>query len=315
MTAVTTSPTTSTDSWAFSFVRRHPLAVFFVMASGLSWIAWTPYILSSNGLGVWNYRFPDMLGTGQIAGVLPGLYLGPIASAFVVTAAVEGRLGIRTWTSRLGRWRVARRWYVLALLGFPVAMLVASAVFSGGNMRAPTLFAVAAYLPGLALQMLTTGLGEEPGWRDFALPRLQHQLGPLRAVFVLGPLWGVWHLPLFFTDWGGWPDAHWSRPLVFLVFCVAFSVVMSWVFNRTEESLPIATLTHVSVNNFASIFWADMFPSLHACSRRCTPSTRYWRRRWWRWSPASSYWSGLVEGSVTERGRPARRRGSPAPAP
>jgi membrane protease YdiL (CAAX protease family) len=204
------------------------------------------------------------LGTGQIAGLLPGLYLGPIASAFVVTAVAEGRPGIRRWTGRLGRWRVARRWYALALLGVPAAMLVAGAMFSGGEVNAPSLFAVAAYLPGLVLQLLTTGLGEEPGWRDFALPRLQRQLGPLRAVFVLGPLWGVWHLPLFLTDWGGWPDAHWSRPLVFLVFCVAFSVVLSWVFNRTGESLPIAMLMHVSVNDFASILWADMFPALDA---------------------------------------------------
>jgi len=234
------------------------------MASGLSWMAWTPYILSLNGVGVWHYRFPDILGTGQIAGVLPGLYLGPIASAFVVTAVADGRPGLRRWTSRLARWRVSWRWYALALLGVPTVMLAAGALFSGGEVHSPTSFAVAAYLPGLALQMVTTGLGEEPGWRDFALPRLQWQLGPLRAVFVLGPLWGIWHLPLFLTDWGGWPDAHWTQPVVFLVFCTAFSVVMSWVFNRTGESLPIAMLMHVSVNDFASILWADMFPSLDA---------------------------------------------------
>jgi membrane protease YdiL (CAAX protease family) len=240
------------------------LTTFFVMASGLSWLAWTPYILSLNGIGVWNYRFPEVLGTAQIAGLLPGLYLGPITSAFVVTAIAEGRPGLRRWAGRLGRWRVAGRWYALALLGTPAVILVAGAAFSGGEVHNPSLIAVAAYLPGLAFQLITTGIGEEPGWRDFALPRLQHQLGPLRAVFVLGPLWGVWHLPLFLTDWGGWPDAHWSRPLVFLVFCVAFSVVLSWVFNRTGESLPIAMLMHVSVNNVASILWADMFPMLDA---------------------------------------------------
>jgi membrane protease YdiL (CAAX protease family) len=261
MTALDTDPAPPTS---LGFIRAHPLVTFFAMASALSWIAWTPYILSSNGLGVWDYRFPEILGTAQIAGLLPGLYLGPITSAFVVTAVADGRPGLRRWCSRLGRWRVARRWYALALLGVPAAMLVAGAAFSGGDVRAPSALALAAYAPGLVLQMLTTGIGEEPGWRDFALPRLQSQLGPLRAVFVLGPLWGVWHLPLFLTDWGGWPDAHWSRPLVFLAFCVAFSVVMSWVFNRTGESLPIAMLMHVSVNNFASILWADVFPSLDA---------------------------------------------------
>jgi membrane protease YdiL (CAAX protease family) len=261
MTALDTDPAPPAS---LGFVRSHPLATFFVMANGLSWIAWTPYILSSNGLGLWDFRFPEVLGTGQIAGVLPGLYLGPLASAFVVTAISEGRPGLRRWGGRLARWRVAGRWYALALVGVPATMLVAGAAFSGGEVRAPSMLAVAAYVPGLVLQMLTTGLGEEPGWRDFALPRLQHRMGPLRAVFVLGPLWGVWHMPLFLTDWGGWPDAHWSRPLVFLVFCVAFSVVISWVFNRTGESLPIAMLMHVSVNNFASILWTDMFPSLDA---------------------------------------------------
>ncbi|MBJ7385952.1 MAG: CPBP family intramembrane metalloprotease [Mycolicibacterium sp.] len=261
MTGLDTDPAAPTS---LGFIRSHPLTTFFVMASALSWIAWTPYILSSNGLGVWDYRFPEVLGTAQIAGLLPGLYLGPITSAFVVTALADGRPGLRRWCSRLGRWRVGRHWYALALLGVPAAMLVAGAAFSGGDVRAPTALALAAYAPGLVLQMLTTGIGEEPGWRDFALPRLQSQLGPLRAVFVLGPLWGVWHLPLFLTDWGGWPNAHWSRPLVFLVFCVAFSVVLSWVFNRTGESLPIAMLMHVSVNNFASILWADVFPSLDA---------------------------------------------------
>jgi membrane protease YdiL (CAAX protease family) len=121
---------------------------------------------------------------------------------------------------------------------------------------------LAALVPGLLVQMVTTGLAEEPGWRDFALPRLQRRFGPLGAAAVLGPAWGVWHLPLFLTQWGGWPDAAWYRPLEFIGFCVAFNVVMTWVFNRTGQSLPMAMLLHVSVNNFASMAWSDVFPGL-----------------------------------------------------
>jgi membrane protease YdiL (CAAX protease family) len=258
--AVQASPA-ATPRWR-RLVCNHPLGSFFAMACGLSWLAWIPYISSSNGLGLWHYHFPVILGTGQIAGVLPGLYAGPIAAAALVTAVAEGRAGLRTWVGRLRRWRVAPRWYALALLGVPAVMLVTGAVFAGGQVRAPSTLAALAYLPGLVLQMATTGIGEEPGWRDFALPRLQHRMGALRAVFVLGTVWGIWHLPLFLTDWGGWPDAHWSRPLVFVVFCIAFSVVLSWVFNRTGESLPVVMLMHVSVNDVASILWADMFPTL-----------------------------------------------------
>ena len=53
-------------------VRRRPLTWFFVLANLLSWVAWTPYILSGNGLGVLPFRFPEVLGTAQFAGVLPG---------------------------------------------------------------------------------------------------------------------------------------------------------------------------------------------------------------------------------------------------
>jgi membrane protease YdiL (CAAX protease family) len=243
-------------------VRRHPLLSFFVLANVMSWLAWLPYILSLNGLGVWDYRFPEVLGTSQLLGVLPGAYLGPIASAFFVTAVADGRAGLRRWAGRMWRWRVRWHWYAITLLGVPAAMLATGYVFTGGQVSAPSIMAISAFIPGLLLQMVTTGLAEEPGWRDFALPRLQRRFGPLVAAMVLGPLWAVWHLPLFLTEWGGWPEADWTRPVAFAVFCIAFNVVMSWVFNRTGESLPLAMLLHVSVNNFASIMWAEMFPTI-----------------------------------------------------
>lgn len=243
-------------------LRRHPLLSFFVLANLMSWLAWIPYILSQNGLGVWDYRFPDVLGTSQLLGVLPGAYLGPIASALLITAVADGRAGLRRWVGRMWRWRVRWHWYAITLLGVPAAMLATGFVFSGGQVSAPSLMVVAAYVPGLLLQMVTTGLAEEPGWRDFALPRLQRRFGPLAGSMVLGPLWAVWHLPLFLTEWGGFPDADWTRPVSFAVFCIAFNIVMTWVFNRTGESLPLSMLLHVSVNNFASIVWSEMFPTI-----------------------------------------------------
>lgn len=244
------------------FVRSHPLIAFFVLANGLSWAAWLPYVLSENGVGVWAFRFPDVLGSSQIPGVLPGAYLGPIFSAFLVTAIVDGSAGLRAWGRRLWKWKVAPRWYAITLLGVPVGMLLTGLAFSGGRIEAPSVSALTAFVPVLLFQMITTGLAEEPGWRDFALPRLQSRLSPLKAAFVLGPLWGAWHLPLFLTDWGGYPEASWTRPLVFLAFCVAFNIVMSWVFNRTGQSLPLSMLMHVGVNTFASVMWVEVFPSL-----------------------------------------------------
>ncbi|MGV2985812.1 type II CAAX prenyl endopeptidase Rce1 family protein [Microbacterium sp. AGC85] len=243
-------------------IARHPLVSFFVLANALSWIAWIPYILSDNGLGVWDYEFPVVLGTSQLLGVLPGAYLGPITSALLITALVDGRPGLRRWAGRLWRWRVNWRWYALALVGVPVALIAGSFVFSGGAMQAPSIEALAFLLPGLALQMITTGLAEEPGWRDFALPRLQGRFSPMKSSFILGPLWALWHFPLFLTEWGGYPDADWTRMAYFAGFCIAFNIVMSWVFNRTNQSLPLSMLLHVGVNNTASILLPDMFPTV-----------------------------------------------------
>ncbi|WP_448719779.1 CPBP family glutamic-type intramembrane protease [Microbacterium natoriense] len=239
-------------------IARHPLVSFFVLANALSWSAWTPYILSNNGLGVWDYTFE----LGQLTGMLPGAYLGPITSALIVTALTGGAAGLRQWGARLWRWRVRWHWYAIAVLGVPAALIVTGLMVSGGQVMAPSVTVLAVYLPMLVLQMLTTGLAEEPGWRDFALPRLQDKFGPMRSAFILGPLWALWHMPLFLTEWGGYPEADWTRPASFAVFCIAFNVVMAWVFNRTGQSLPLAMLAHVSVNNFMSVVWSEMFPTV-----------------------------------------------------
>ncbi|WP_439290059.1 CPBP family glutamic-type intramembrane protease [Microbacterium sp. A84] len=239
-------------------IRRYPLVSFFVLANALSWIAWMPYILSNNGLGVWDYTFE----LGMIAGVLPGAYLGPITSALIVTGVTGGVAGLRQWGARLWRWRVRWHWYAIALLGVPAALILTGLVVAGGQVVPPSLAVLAAYLPMLIIQMLTTGLAEEPGWRDFALPRLQDKFGPMRSAFILGPMWALWHMPLFLTEWGGYPDADWTRPVSFAVFCIGFNVVMAWIFNRTGQSLPLAMLAHVSVNTFMSGIFVEMFPSI-----------------------------------------------------
>ena len=160
------------------------------------------------------------------------------------------------------RFKVGRRWYAVVLLAVPAALTLTSVALAGRGPAMPPLTVSAAFLPGLLMQMITTGLAEEPGWRDFALPRLQRRYGPLLGTLVVGPLWGAWHLPLFLTEWGNRPHVSWTTPLEFIATTIAFSMVMTWVFNRTGESLPLAMLLHCGVNNYFSLAWAGMFPSL-----------------------------------------------------
>jgi len=92
--------------------------------------------------------------------------------------------------------------------------------------------------------------GEEVGWRGFALPRLAHQLGLAAASILLGVIWALWHLPLFFLPGTG-SDGQ-SFPL-YMLHITAISVAMAWLYWKTGGSLLLVMLMHASVNNTTEI--------------------------------------------------------------
>lgn len=242
-------------------VSRYPLSTFFAFAYGITWLAWTPYILSVDGLGVLHFRYPDFIIGNQLTGILPAAYLGPLTAAFTVTAITEGREGLRRWRRRLFQFRAGVGWYAFALLAVPIAIVAGTLALDGAEeaVRFPSLMVLAAYLPMLVLQLLTTGLAEEPGWRDFALTRLQNRHHPLVATLILGVLWAGWHMPLFLTSWGG-PSVGPESIGLFTVVALEMSVLITLVYNKGRQSLPLVMLLHCSINNFQSVVWADVFP-------------------------------------------------------
>jgi uncharacterized protein len=117
--------------------------------------------------------------------------LGPLVAAIVLTAVVYGRRGLREFFSRIMRWRVGARWYAVAL-GMPVAIcLIASAITFcclPHTQVASLSFEKIREMPERFLFILLfIGLGEEPGWRGFALPELQTRHSPLKASLMLAP--------------------------------------------------------------------------------------------------------------------------------
>ncbi|MFG1928650.1 CPBP family intramembrane glutamic endopeptidase [Cryptosporangium sp. NPDC048952] len=164
----------------------------------------------------------------------------------------------------------------------PATILLTGFVVPGAldGLTVPSLTVLAAFLPMLVIQFLTTATAEEPGWRDFALPRLQQQFGPVLGTSILGVLWGCWHLPLFLTEWGGYPDITWTDPALFVVSCVPLSLVMTWIFNRTGQSLPIVMVFHAAINTTYSLVWPTVFNHAHPGLRHADrePGGRHRRR-------------------------------------
>jgi hypothetical protein len=110
---------------------------------------------------------------------------------------------------------------------------------------------LASLVPLFLLFALTDGLGEEPGWRGFALPRLLEPTSRLNASLLIGVVWAVYHLPLFWTA----GSAKYGEPfLILLVELPAMSVLYTWVFQHTAGSALLAILFHASGSAWFSVF-------------------------------------------------------------
>jgi len=107
------------------------------------------------------------------------------------------------------------------------------------------------YLSTYVLVVILGGpLFEEPGWRGFALPRLQPLHGPLVGTLILGLLWALWHLPEFLVP--SWAESSGGRSFLamikFVAAASAFAIVITWVFNHTKGSVFTAILVHASID-------------------------------------------------------------------
>jgi membrane protease YdiL (CAAX protease family) len=199
-----------------SAIRRNPLVSFFVLAFAIGWSPWPFY---AAGL------------TGE-TNFLP---IAPLIAALVV-AAVTGCL--RDLGSRMIRWRVP--WYCyVAAVGLPLAVILATAGIHGGGSWSFAWADIALIFAVRWINPLDGPLGEEPGWRGFALPRLDKIWSPLTSAAILGVLAAIWHLPLVFSTEGnmvGWIGLATTFVITF-VYC--------WLFRRADGSVLLVLLFHI----------------------------------------------------------------------
>ena len=255
-----TSLTLSVKQW----VAKHPFIAYFLLAFGGTWLLDLPIVLGRDGLGLLPYRMPFIL---YAAIFLAGSYAGPTLAALLVTATLEGKAGVHRFLRRYGQWRVGVRWYLVILVGYPLFSLGLVSLGLGGvplqALRTHWIPLFTLYLPALLIFPAIINWGEEAGWRGFAQTRLQIEYGALKTSLLVGFAHGVWHLPVFLLVEG--PAA--MGPLHPWVFArntldiMLITIIWTWLFNRAQGSILIASLSHAAWN--ATQAWIGaMVPNL-----------------------------------------------------
>ncbi|WP_395728082.1 CPBP family intramembrane glutamic endopeptidase [Nakamurella sp.] len=209
-------------STPISWVRRHRMVTFFGLAFLVSWWVWPAY--------EWGLS------------PTPFLACGPLVAALAVIGLTDGKAGYRALGARLIRWRVGWVWWVVAI-GTPLAVLAAASVlnvlFFGAS--APQLGTIAwsGVLTVAAIRFvnpLDGPIGEEPGWRGYAIPELQRRRSPLAAATIVSAMAALWHLPIVMVG---------SLPPLALPVTFAIGFVYAWLFRRTGESVLLTVVFHV----------------------------------------------------------------------
>lgn len=224
-----------------ALIDRHPVATFFTIALGITWLLWPAALLAVG----------DRSNAVLVLVTIPGAF-GPAIAAVAVTWLTGG--SVRQLLAGVLRWRVAPKWYVVAFVGLPTAWisvqlaveiaLVPESTFSLDE-PSPGLFLIAAIVTAFLF-----GGQEEIGWRGFAQPRLQSRYSALTASVIVGVVWAAWHVPLFVfaagtaIDPGGTPNLT-----VYTAGTIALSITLAWVYNSTGGSILLAMLVHGVANN------------------------------------------------------------------
>lgn len=234
------------------------LRLFFLTTFAWSWLFWILQVLDSNGIisSPLPSNLTDLLGV-----------FGPSLLAIILTLIYEGKASIHELMGRILVWRVGLKWYIFVLFWPAVLSLLTTGIYilTGGpvpdfaNPPFMSLYPLPPEAKNIGLLPLIlivflqqtfigSSMGEEIGWRGFALPRLLQKRNALFSSLILGVIWGLWHLPRFFIQGSPLTLSIW-----FFFGIIADTILFTWIYNNTKGSLLMALLFHTSIT-YTSLF-------------------------------------------------------------
>jgi membrane protease YdiL (CAAX protease family) len=236
------------------FIRRHPVASYFVMAYAISWVGALMVVAPKILQGQTVQPMDGLL-------MFPAMLAGPAIAGIALTGVLDGRKGLRDLRSRMGRWRFEGqgfKWYAILLVP-PVVITVVLLALSGlvSPVFAPRLFPVGIFFG------LIAGFIEEIGWTGYALPRMLPKQGVLGAGITLGVLWGFWHLPVIDSLGAASPHGTYWLPyvLAFVAVMTAIRVIMAWAYSRTTSILLVQLMHACSTGALVMLSPAYVSPA------------------------------------------------------
>ena len=230
-----------------AWIARHPILTYILLTLVWSFTIWS-FLLLFIQPGELMKNAPPI---SFLFVVLGGF--GPSLSGLLTTWLVYGREGLQAIWGRFRNWRVGRWW--LAVLVIPAVTALTPLLRWAAGYPIDSAAMMSLLGPGIALG-LTAGLMEEFGWRGFLLPHLLKRYSPLTATLLLGLVWGgLWHGYADYFALGGRGVVSWILiSLLGPVLLTAWSIVITWVYERTQGSMLIAFFMHASISSSALIF-------------------------------------------------------------
>jgi len=219
-----------------TWIKKHIFIIYTLIAFSISWIGWSILILTDTSPGFFN---PWKLLAA----------FGPSIAGIFAIAVHSGQKGLRkVWRSLIGYGQPKWTWYLISLVIPPLIMLASLGihiVLGGRNLAFNDPAEIYRVIPVFLLVFFFSVLGEEIGWRGFALPWLQKRFTAFQSSLSLGFLWSVWHLPLFWIP----GDFHQQLPLFwFLTQTISLTFLYTWIYNGANGSLLVILLLHSSSN-------------------------------------------------------------------